>query len=261
MFYEIVLGIMFYGFIGSTVLTAINNAATDSRIRRKGFGIDKSKAKFIEKLSYFIQDYAFLIVPFYNIKKGIFDNFFKTTPAKYEDDRISKLRQRGLLTEVKEQEKKKKQEEAKKTQTQDNTQEEQRVPALVNTQTQAQTQRQPLPARIDTQTQTQSQVQTQTQTSVVAPQPELSDEQKLQMIKGRLKQRIAEYQKAEEEMLLPYTNRKLMYDRILNDQKTIEYLEARIARNAQMAALKVAKNYAENIQSQSNGNTQTRTIK
>ena len=96
----IISTIVYGSFIVSTLSTTLSNISANDTIRRGGNEIDNSKTTFMEKLNYFITDFAFLLVPIYNVYKSIYKNRIKKTPSEYTSERKAMLKNRTLLRSI-----------------------------------------------------------------------------------------------------------------------------------------------------------------
>jgi len=90
----------------STLVTALSEKAAKDTISRNGKEVDFYGTSFPEKINYFLTDYAFIIIPFYNLYKSIYLNKIKKTPSEYVSEREAVYNTRGLLKDIKKVERK-----------------------------------------------------------------------------------------------------------------------------------------------------------
>ena len=99
MILEVLYNVCVILFGVSAATTIIHNVSIRNRLERTGYSVDGSKVSLMEKILYFIQDYTFLLVPFYNFKKAVWQNVFKKNTLNYEEERKAKYKQRRMLFE------------------------------------------------------------------------------------------------------------------------------------------------------------------
>ena len=104
-----------YGLSG--LITFINHASSNSRIRRKGNEIKPiTTNSLFENFKYLIKDFGYMILPIYNLIKSVKEMIMKD--ADFDKNKISRLKDRDRLVEIKKPEEKKeevKEEETKET--------------------------------------------------------------------------------------------------------------------------------------------------
>ena len=104
-----------YGLSG--LITFINHASSNSRIRRKGNEIKPiTTNSLFENFKYLIKDFGYMILPIYNLIKSVKEMIMKD--ADFDNNKISRLKDRDRLVEIKKPEEKKeevKEEETKET--------------------------------------------------------------------------------------------------------------------------------------------------
>ncbi len=109
----------------STIITAVNNFSSNSRIKRKGYEIKPiTNNSALENIKYFIKDFGFLIIPIYNLIHSIRQTAKKD--SEFDSNRMEILEDRDRLVKV-EDKKSEKTSPAKKRNT------EARVPSKVET--------------------------------------------------------------------------------------------------------------------------------
>ena len=99
-FLSVVVKILMAIFGISSVAAFLNNKAVKDRIERNGYKVDYTNSSFVEMITYFLQDYGYLLIPFYNLKKAVFTNLFKTSTTDYEKERFEKYSQRKVIYPV-----------------------------------------------------------------------------------------------------------------------------------------------------------------
>lgn len=112
-----------YGLSG--LITFINHASSNSRIRRKGNEIKPiTTNSLFENFKYLIKDFGYMILPIYNLIKSVKDMIMKD--ADFDKNKISRLKDRDRLVEIKKPEEKK--EEVKEESTKESTKETKKQP-------------------------------------------------------------------------------------------------------------------------------------
>ena len=93
-----------YGLSG--LITFINHASSNSRIRRKGNEIQPiTTNSLFENFKYLIKDFGYMILPIYNLIKSVKEMIMKD--ADFDNNKISRLKDRDRLVEIKKPEEKK----------------------------------------------------------------------------------------------------------------------------------------------------------
>lgn len=93
-----------YGLSG--LITFINHASSNSRIRRKGNEIKPiTTNSLFENFKYLIKDFGYMILPIYNLIKSVKEMIMKD--ADFDNNKISRLKDRDRLVEIKKPEEKK----------------------------------------------------------------------------------------------------------------------------------------------------------
>ena len=101
-----------YGLSG--LITFINHASSNSRIRRKGNEIKPiTTNSLFENFKYLIKDFGYMILPIYNLIKSVKEMIMKD--ADFDKNKISRLKDRDRLVEIKKPEEKKEEEKEEET--------------------------------------------------------------------------------------------------------------------------------------------------
>ncbi len=110
MFWRVINGILMSTYGLSTVITILNNSASNSRIRRQGYKIKSIEENSVsENIKYFLKDFGFLFLPVYNLIHSIKQT--AQDDSAFDNNKMNRLEDRGRLVEKSESEKAK---EAKK---------------------------------------------------------------------------------------------------------------------------------------------------
>ena len=202
----------------SSIVTALSNKAAKDTIRRNGYTVDYSNTTAFEKLNYFLTDYFFLCVPVYNLWKSIVTNKIKKKPSVYADERFETYKDRGVLKEVKEEPVKKAVPMFRK---EEPTEE---LTSVVKEVKKVEKEKEKTPEAKQT----------------VQPYNygNMTSIDKLSYLKAIQKNQIEKYEEAEKTCSLPYSERKSMYEEILERHKTIKQLEMKKKREAEINRLK-----------------------
>ena len=222
---SVIAKILFVIFGISATAAFLNNKTVKDRIERGGEIIDYSDSSIIERITYFLQDYAYLLVPIYNFKKAVIDNFFKKGASSYEQERRNKYAERKLIRSLKDGESKKvthkfklfKEEEKEEKKV--TSKEEKKV-----TSKEEKVVKEKVPSRVATIESNESEIK--------APK---KDEEKFKSLdeeysyyKNLFIEKKNEYLKAEDEMKLSYSQRENMYNELLSTQAHLKSLEKRV---------------------------------
>lgn len=87
--------LLFWTFPISTVLHVVKNNAADNSIKRSGLIITSDERSISEQVISFLKEYAYLVVPVYNVVKS-FKKFIKSD-SEYAKERLTKLREYGRI--------------------------------------------------------------------------------------------------------------------------------------------------------------------
>lgn len=229
------------GIFGVSALAAfLNNKAIKDRIERNGEYIDYTDSSVTERITYFLQDYAYLLVPIYNFKKSVIDNFFKKTAKTYEDERRAKYVERKLIRKY-EGDKKPLFHKFKKVEKETKEEEKEVVKEVVKekaaTKTvnrEAEVVKTKVPERINKTTKVDSEIK--------APKKQVDSfkslDEEYAYYKKLFEDRKQEYYKAEDEMILSYSQREKMYNELISTQTHLKSIEKRVELQKQISAKK-----------------------
>lgn len=207
----------------SSVVTALSNKAAKDTIKRHGYTVDYSNTTMFERLNYFLTDYFFLCIPVYNLWRSIVTNRIKKKPSVYADERFETYKDRGVLKEISYEEPVK--EETEVFRREKPTEE---LTNVVRKVKKVEKKKDQLPPRFE-----------EASKPKKIEQPYYyGNTDELSYLKAIQQRKIDEYQLMEESCLLPYSERKAMYDDIMERHRRIKELENKARREAEIERLK-----------------------
>lgn len=248
-FIDIVIKALWIMFGVSVTASLLNNYSLKNRLKRVGYVVNGSKLSLIERITYFIQDYAYLIVPWYNIKKSLFKNLFKKGILEYENERKNKFKERRMLYQInddntlslvtaagddKERDTKKFIKIKEDNQPKVKEEVKQRAPELRNTKTvEPKKEHKVLPKQIEEKSDSYS--------------SEFSSiEEEFEYYRDLFRKQKAEYNIAQNDPSCTYEERTILYNDLIETQKHYRALKSIVEKRNEIDALKRAKDSIQN---------------